>query len=161
MTKKHAHPLDKLSYQDSITIGTLAAKTGIIGAPRTLLQDYKAFSLQGSIVALGWSAADDEYLIYGICSADLTLAQIEQYLEDPRVRKADTTGEEIMSRPIQILGLLDEDKRTDWHQLLRLRLPTFQEDVGFNWFVYNPSTSAHDAGIIVSLQWLIFGRWLN
>ncbi len=160
MPRKHAHPLNKLSYQDSNGIATLAARTGILGLARILLQDFVGVSLQGSAAIPGLTVGDGP-LIFGICSADFTLVQIEQFLETVQLRKAETFSEEVMARGIQILGSVGDDRQSIWLDMIKLRIPTFQEDVGFRTFVYNASNQAFSTGAVFETQFLIFGRWLN
>lgn len=158
MPKKHAHPLDILVERTSITIGTLAASTGILGAARVLLQDFVAVSLKG-VAAAEAAAIDDGPLMWGICQGNLTLTQLEEAIEADRVIQSDVAGEERSKRPYQILGVMGPSKETDWHEMTRIRLPTFQEDVGFNTFVYNAG-DARTTGSLVKIFLQVFGRWL-
>ncbi len=159
MPKKHAHPLDILVELQSITVGTLASSTGIIGAPRTLLQDFVGIAVKGCVGADARTIGDGP-IIYGLMQGDMTLSELEEAIEADRLRSADITQEERSKRPYQILGALGDDHATDWHEMTKLRLPTFQEDVGFNTWVYNIS-DAQSTGSLIKFALQVFGRWLN
>ncbi len=159
MPKKHTHPLDKLNHSESITLSTLAANTGIIGSARVLTQDYRAMSIVGC-AGLDNAIATNGPILYGLAVGNLSLVQIEEFLEDRANRSSSVPGNEFINRSVQILGSLGLSRETEWHQNTRIRLPTFQEDIGFNLWVYNISV-ALNSGTIAKFFFEFFGRWLN
>ncbi len=159
MPKKHAHPLDRLVELQSITVGALTASTGVVGSPRTLLQDFVGIAVKGCVGTDAGTIGDGP-IIYGMMQGDMTLTELEEALEADTLRSADITQSERSRRPYQILGALGDDHRTDWHDMTKLRLPTFQEDVGFNTWIFNISDQ-QTTGSLVKFALEIFGRWLN
>ncbi len=159
MPKKHNHPLDRIVELQSITVGALASSTGIIGAPRVLLQDFVAVALKAAVTQEARTIGDGA-LVWGMIQGDMTLTELEEAIESDTTRSADLTQSERDKRPYQILGVLGDDHATNWLPMEKLRLPTFQEDVGFNTFVYNFG-DAQTTGSLVKLLLQLFGRWLN
>ncbi len=159
MPKKHSHPLDKLIEPVSITLGTLANNTGIIGTARVLLQDFVAVSIIGGAGIDNSTDANrtNGPIIFGIMRGNLSLVQLDEFLEAGELR-ASATNKEHTDRPVQILGAVGRGLETVWLRE-RMRLPTFQEDIGFNFWVWNPS-AAMTTGQIFAGVFELFGRWL-
>ncbi len=150
--------MDKLVELQSITVGALAASTGVIGAPRVLLQDYVCKMIVG-VVAQEAAALDDGPIVFGIMSGDMTLTELEEAIEADVVRSADVVGLERTKRPYQVLGAVGPTQATVWLEKAQIHLPTFQEDVGFNTFIYNAGDQA-TTGSLMKFWLQLFGRWL-
>ncbi len=158
MARKHVHPMDRLHARSSTALATLAAQTGILMGARALLQDYVMKKVKG-MVSINNVDAGDPAVIFGLASGDLSLAEIEAYLELAILRQGDLPAAEINTRPIQLLCAVGPQQQTCWLDA-RIVLPTFQEDIGFVFFIYNPSTSAFTTGAEVTAALDCFGRWL-
>ncbi len=158
MPKKHAHPLDRVHMRSTVALATLAAQTGLLLGARTLTQDYVLKKVKG-LIGVEAQAADDPATIVGMASADLSLAEIEQYMENGLLRVGDVVVAEMKERPIQILAAVGHGLETIWIEE-RIFLPTFQEDIGFVFFAYNPASNARATAsdLVIALDG--FGRWL-
>ncbi len=152
------HPMDKLVERQSITVGTLASSTGIIGTARVLLQDYVCKMIVG-VVAREAAAIDDGPIVFGIMQGNMTLTELEEAIEADIVIQSDIAGEERTKRPYQVLGAVGPSAETFWIEKAIVRLPTFQEDVGFNLFIYNAGDAA-TTGSLMKFWLQLFGRWL-
>lgn len=155
----HKHPLDKLTERSSIAVGALAASTGVIGAARVLLQDYRAVGVKIGATKENNTLADGA-IIWGIMQGNMTLAELEAAIEaDITALQGSVAGTEAVKRNYQILGCLGGTEITQYEEMTKVRLPTFQEDVGFNTFLYNIG-DAQTTGSILKLHLQFFGRWL-
>ncbi len=153
------HPMDKLVERQSITVGALAASTGVIGTARVLLQDYVCKMVVG-VVAQEAGAIDDAPIVFGIMQGNMTLAELEEAIEADIVSaQGNLAGEERTKRNYQVLGAVGPTIQTVWLEKAIIRLPTFQEDVGFNLFIYNAGDQA-TTGSLMKFWLQLFGRWL-
>ncbi len=157
MTKKHVHPLDRIHIDSSQTMGTLAQNALLKFAATALLQDYRMVSVKGVVGLHGWTIADGP-LLFGIAANDLLAAEIEETLETAILRSGDAIASEHKMRQVQVLGGLGNTRETIWIDE-RIRLKTFVEDLGFAFWVYNPS-QALTTGSFLSISLQCFGRWL-
>jgi len=102
----------------------------------------------------------DGSVIWGIMQGNMTLAELEEAIEaDITALQGSVAGTEATKRNYQILGNLGTDSLTVYEEMTKVRLPTFQEDVGFNTFIYNIG-DAQTTGSLVKLHLQFFGRWL-
>ncbi len=152
------HPLQQLPFDIGFTLGTLANNTGIINVPTASLQNYKAVSIHTGI-GLKDLTVDDGPLLFGIQDGELTLVELEQYLEDIPSDERNAPENERVQRPVQVLGTIGFRMET---QNLRERviLPTFREGRGFTFWIYNFGV-AMTTGAVVVLKGRFFGRWLD
>ncbi len=157
MPDKHA--LDQLPTATTFTLATLATDTGMINTVATINQNYKAMSLHGAW-GLSPLADGDGPLLFGLADGELSLAEIEQYIEAAVTDARNAPNTEQVARPVQVLGALGKDKATIYLQGDRIRLPTFREDKGFSWWIYNLGI-AMTTGSIVENRGRFFGRWLD
>ncbi len=155
----HRHPLDKITERSSIPVGVLAASTGVIGTARVLLQDYRAVSVKICATKENHTLQDGAVL-WGIMQGNMTLAELEEAIEaDITALQGSVSGTEAVGRNYQILGCLGNNAEIQYDEMVRVRLPTFQEDVGLNTFIYNIG-DAQTTGSIMKLHLQFFGKWL-
>ncbi len=152
------HPMNQLPVQAAFTLGTLAALTGLIVAKADILQNFKALTLHG-VWGLTSLTAGDGPLLFGIASAEWSLAEIEQYLEVIVRDQRDATNNEQAARSVQVLGALGLRLETVY-QREKVILPTFREGQGWNMWVYNRGI-AMTTGALVKMSGRFFGRWLD
>ncbi len=161
-----SEPLDQVQVDHNITMGTLANDTGIVSSDANITQNYKAVSLH-AVIAIRVLDAADGPILYGLCPGEVSLAEIEQYLESAPNSKRDTPEIDQVSIPVQVLGQLTavgiastlKGNAAEWIKE-RILLPTFRENQGWQFWVYNAGI-AMTTGSSVILRGRYFGRWLD
>ncbi len=153
MPHKHGK-LDIISQNGSATISTLAARTGILMAGVVPTQNFAPALYQGAIYLVG--AALDEGVLFGVCSTDLTLAELEEALEAAPTNSRDTPATDFSRRDVQLLSFASSVP-----QMVNVanRLPMTRENEGQTFFVYNASAAAMTTGGVFSHFIRTFGRW--
>ncbi len=152
------HPLQQLPTAESFTLGTLGNNTGLIANNSSLVQNFKSVSIHESW-GLNGLAAGDGPILYGIQDGELTLAELEEYLEAAITDERDTPQAEQVQRPIQVLGSLGLRQETVFIRQKSI-LPTFRENRGFTHWIYNHGP-AMTTGALVFVKGRFFGRWLS
>ncbi len=152
------HPLDQVPFGAAFTLLTLAADTGIISTITAAIQNFKATSMRASWGLAGLSAGDGPLLI-GIADGELSLAEIEEYLEAAVTNARESPQAENALRPVQVLDTIGFRKESLW-VVERILLPTFRENVGFTLFVYNTGVNM-TTGAAIEIRGRLFGRWLD
>ncbi len=157
----------KGSVQDQAgaTLATLANSAGILAPGPTMTRGGSIISIDGSISIRGLTAGDGPFLV-GIMNKDLSLAELEAYLElDGPVHMDDTTGVEIASRgrKIRRLGVLapsgDGTVAGLFVNNVSLKGLRFtEESAGWTWWTYNLGVNMTTGAIVTFLQSL-FVRW--
>ncbi len=157
--------------QVTFSIATLAARTGLVVPSPQLTRGGKLLSssIHGGIHA---GTLGDPPLIWGVAAGDLTLAELEAFLElDGPTSPALIAESEIASRGrvIRSLGTMDPSPgsagsivKIDNASMKGLEFSETGEGSagGWDWWVYNPSAAtAFTTGAIVSLQMRNFVEW--
>ncbi len=130
------------------TLGTLVASTGILIAGPTVTRGGTMLSVRGAMSVHDVTPGDGPWL-FGVMSSDLTLAQLEAYLEQGGpVSPADQSAREISSRGkrIRMLGLAvpmgDGSVAGEYMKNEKLSGLRFSESgevtgAGWTWWLYN------------------------
>ncbi len=157
--------------QISQAIGTLAARTGLVVPSPQVTRGGKLLSssIHGGI--LGGTLGNPP-LIWGVAASDLTLAELEAFLElDGPLSPTLIAESEVASRGkfIRSIGTMDPSPGSgmamvalDNQSMKGLRFPEVGEGSagGWDWWFYNPSsTTAFDTGARVELQIRNFVEW--
>ncbi len=150
--------------KSSITIATLAKNTGIISASPALTRGGKMLSYSAN-GGLNGATLGDGPLIFGVMSGDLTLAELEAYLElEGPLTPADVTASEVASRGkrIRVLGTLsasNPEVALDNRKMSGLRFAEAAETTNaWNTWVYNPG-AAFTTGATLELVERVFVEW--
>ncbi len=150
--------MDQLPLAISQALATLAANTGIRVVQGTQTQNYKAMSLKCVASVIGLTVGDGPFL-WGLASGELTLAEIEEYLEGVPTSRRDVPAVEQVKRAVQVLGGLGPERLTEW-KTEQIILPTWREGIGFSIWIYNQGPSM-TTGATFKLRGRTFGRWLD
>ncbi len=157
--------------QVTFTIATLAARTGLVVPSPQLTRGGRLLSstIHGGIHA---GTSGNPPLIWGVAAGDLTLAELEAFLElDGPTSPALIAESEIASRGrvIRSLGTMDPSPGSAGSIVSQINTSMkglkFSEvgegsAGGWDWWVYNPSVAtAFDTGAIVSLQIRNYVEW--
>ncbi len=151
------HPMDQLPIANSQALSTLAANTGIVNLQATQTQNYKAATLRG-VVGISDLTVGDGPFLWGISQGELSLTEIEEYLESVPVNNRQVPQVEHVQRAVQVIGAIGTDLISQWVQD-RILLPTFREDVGFGIWIYNQGKTM-TTGAQFRMRGRFFGRWL-
>ncbi len=144
--------------KSSITLGTLAKNTGLLSQSPDVTRGGKiiSYSAQGGLN--GFTAGKGP-ILWGVCSSDLSLAELEQYLElEGPLSPSDIVGMERASRGknIRVLGTLSTQR--DWidlhnHKMSGLKFAEAGETTGgWSTFVYNLGTALTTGTIVEILE---------
>ena len=155
MPDKHPTKLDRIGGNPSFTIGTLAAKTGVLGLKHVITQNFQASLYQGVFDFRG--ATLGEAVLFGVAGGDLTLTEIEACIESVPLMSRSTTEIEASRRNVQILAMLSLDRPILIDK--GNRLPMYRENVGIQFFAYNASSAAMTTGGVLSGNIWTYGRW--
>lgn len=157
--------------QVTFTISTLAARTGLVVPSPQVTRGGRLLSssIHGGIHG---GTLGDPQLVWGVSSADLSLAELEAFLElDGPLSPALIAEGEIASRGkyIRSIGTMDPSPGSagsvvslENHSQKGLAFPEVGEGSagGWDWWVYNPAAAtAFTAGAIVDLQIRNFVEW--
>ncbi len=161
MPKRHVHPLDRVIDLVAQTLGALATLTGLVGSGPAITQNFAAIMWQGGVGLTGWTTGEGP-LLYGIMDADLSLAELEEYLElNGPIRANQVPQSEKAKRPVQVIGIVGGPGDPVWHPKVQTRLPAFREDVGWAFWVYNMGPAALSTGSTFTWLGTMFGRWID
>ncbi len=95
----------KGKFQETVTLGTLAASTGILGVISDNV-DEQAFylSVEATYALQGHTAGEGPIEVYA-CHSDYTLAEVEEFIENTQAwSKGDLISQEINKRKIRYVG---------------------------------------------------------
>jgi len=159
--------LGSVNQVDSVALSTLALNTGIIRAGPVVTRGGKCLSARAAMSIFGLTAGDGPWL-FGIFNTDLTLAELEQYLElNGPLTPNDLTNKEIASRGkfIRTLGLITPhaDGKTasayvNNQSLSGLKYSESGEGAGWSWFIYNRGL-AMQTGATWAIWASVFVQW--
>ncbi len=152
---------------DALGISTLAARTLIGTTGPVMLNGGSMISSTLNISAEGGTDGDPNLLV-GIANADLTDAEVEEYLENQGpTNPDDTIGVERASRgrKIRVFGVLSPTASNPRsalslpnHKMSGLRWT--EESAGWRWWAFNLSSAAPmTTGCIVAFAAQHFVRW--
>ncbi len=144
--------------KSSITLATLAKNTGIISPSPALTRGGKILSFS-SHGGLNGATLGDGPLIHGVMSGDLTLAELEAFLElEGPLTPADVTAMEVASRgkKIRVLGSVSASNpeiAIDNRSLSGLRFSEAAETTNaWNTWVYNPGAALTTGAILEQVE---------
>jgi len=157
MPHPHKAKLDRLSLQPAATISTLAAHTALSLGSRVPTQNFQAALYQGALDARG--IAVGEVLALYVSDADLTQAEVEACIEAVPTNERDNVPLEASRRPVQLLGVITREQPL--HLDTGNRLPKYREDIGLEFWIYNPSNAGMTTGAVASGQVWIYGRFVD
>ncbi len=150
--------------KSSITLTTLAKNTGILSQAPDVTRGGKMLSYSANGGLNGFTSGDGP-LLWGVCSSDLSLAELEAYLElEGPLSPSDLTGSEIASRGknIRILGTLTFQRdaiELKNHKMSGLKFSEAGETTGgWSTFVYNLG-AALTTGAILEILERVFVEW--
>ncbi len=153
--------------QVGITLSTLAALTGILGASRIDAAREQGFRVMkteyvGSIVG----RTNGEGPVMLAVGFNLSLAEMEEAIEADPQSSFDTPANEQVMRPVFILGIFDPLAASP--AILNNGIPktvnfkwSAPEGGSMNWMAYNTSGSALTTGSVVRVVAKHFGVWLK
>ncbi len=134
-----------------IELGTLAAKTAVLGASDTVIDRTLISSLVATYsISNLTAAADDGPIEVGVAHSDYTLVEIEEFLElTTSWKETDMLDREILSRKIRRIGVFDNPSVAGGAYTLndgkavKTKLNWIVTNgQGVNYWVYNRGTSA-------------------
>ncbi len=146
-------------------LATLASDTGVLLAGPVMVAPGKVLSVRGSISIDQVTAGDGPWLVL-LAGADLSLAEIEEYLENTGpTHPTDTVKVERASRGklIRMLGVLvpsgDGSVAAMYLKDVSLAgLPFSEESAGWNYGIYNRGKTM-TAGAIMEIATSVFLEW--
>ncbi len=157
MPDKHKQKLDRTSTSVVATISTLAARTSLSLGTIVVTKNFQAALYQGALDARGMT--DGETLAVYVSNADLTQAQVEQCIEATPLHSRDADQMEASRRNVQYLGQLNLSRGLSLNE--GNRLPKYRENVGMQFWVYNPGNAAMTTGAVANGQIWVYGRWVD
>ncbi len=150
--------------KSSITLGTLAKNTGILSQSPDVTRDGKMLSYSANGGLNNFTSGEGPVL-WGVCSSDLSLAELEQYLElEGPLSPADLVGQERASRGknIRILGTLTFQRDSIElmnHKMSGLKFAESSETTGgWSTFAYNLG-AALTTGALIEILERVFVEW--
>ncbi len=161
MARKTQPPLDRIIDRDSVALSTLASATALIVGTLVNTQNFSPAAWQGSAGVNAMTVAQGP-LLWGFANAELSLAEIQEYLDlSGPLNKAAVPEFERSSRSVQLMGSLSQELPYDWHQMTPIRTPKLREDIGRSSWVYNLGGGALTTGAVFSVGGVTFGRWID
>jgi len=175
MTKFSKDPSAIIVYeQRSQAIGTLANNTAILlGTKLAIVKDFRMLKTQMFAAVDTLPVLEGAGLLLGLASGSLSLAEIEEALENngPLSPAAGTAKEESM-RPVWLVGALESpmevtgterrfiDAESGAVSIVAKPRWTFQETQSWNWFVYNQGQTMTGNAVvrILNKAWGLFLR---
>ncbi len=157
--------------QFSFTIATLAARTGLVVAGPVVTRGGRILSasIHGGVEE---GTALDPTLLWGMCRGDLTLAEIQEYLElAGPLTPEDTVAQERASRGalIRVMGSVSVNSASGAsivavqnRSMAGLKFAETGEGLagGWKYFVYNTSVqNAFTTGAFFAAQVQLFVEW--
>ncbi len=150
---------------NTVALGTLAARTGILLAGPTLTHGSTLLSTRG-VASIHTLTASDGPWLFGYMSSDLTLAELEEYLElGGPVSPSDIVSTERASRGkhIRTVGTIVPhgdgtvaSLNLDNHSLKGLKCP--EDSAGYTRWIYNLG-NAMSTGATLLVADQVFLRW--
>ncbi len=143
-----------------VSIATLNGKTAIAGlgaSDDALTEKFRLVKTEGWLAVEG--TAVSTALLIGIAASEFTQAEIEAAMETAHLSPQATSGE-ASERPVFLLGAVDCQNRSSqvvhWEKTIRW---TFH--AGFQFFIYNISSSNATTGNLAVMQSKNFGVWVQ
>ncbi len=152
----HDHKkLTRVGQAQSVTVATLAAKTALALQGTVVTQNFAAALYQGSMSLRG--GTEGEVLALYVASADLSQAEVEEAIESTPLHSRDVPATEHTARNVQLLGIISLSDPL--HLDMGNRLAMYRENVGWDFWAYNPSAAAMTTGGVLAGQLWVYGRW--
>ncbi len=155
MVDKHKQKLTRIGQGLAATIGTLAAHTAQTLGNTTPTQNFAAALYQG-VITLRAATIGQPLAIY-VASGELIQAEVEEAIEAIPLHARDVPAIEQTARAVQLLGLVEQTNPL--HLDMGNRLPKFRENIGWQFWAYNPMSAAFTTGAVASGQIWLYGRW--
>ncbi len=162
--KKQKKEVGSVINKSSITLGTLAKNTGILSAAPAVTRGGKILSMSVGGGLNGFTSGEGP-LLYGMCSSDLALAELEAYLElEGPLSPTDIVSSEVASRGknVRILATLTFQRDAidmHNHSMSGLKFAESGESTGaWTSWIYNLG-AALTTGCIVELLERAFVEW--
>lgn len=152
---------------DIISLGTLADRTALKqDNPRTFAEDFRLIKIEGFVSYQKKAAAENFGPIYfGVCSNELTVAEIKECLDvDGPIDRDDRSNEEKATRPVWLLAQFgpSEDEGAFLHATIDKTIRwTFCQTEGHCYFAFNHSGAALNTADIIRFQVKEFGVWVT
>ncbi len=165
----HSGRQQKVYSFATITLGTLAAGTAIVGATRldgSREQGCKMRDIFGKFTWEGKTVGDGP-VYYGLAPSSMTTALIAQVFNaDPQSIFDETSTEEAMRRlivvgemPLNQAAAINEDDH--WHKIMWPTSWDFPEGEGLNIFVFNREGGALASGALLHFDGMFNTTWLE
>ncbi len=157
---------ETLIFASGAALGTLATNTAIQMAGPVTTHDVRLISITGLFSVARLTAGEGNFM-YGISSADLSLSELEAYLENNGpLTPSDIVGKEVSTRGryIRVLGKLTPSgnggQAADFLKNVSLSGLKIAEDAGgYDFWIYNLD-DALSTGATFRVATQIFGKWL-
>ncbi len=150
----------KGKFDNSVTLGTLAANTGLLDRTDSSVADRTyILSMEGVHSINGLDAANTVYL--GVAHSDYSLAEVEEWIEAQGAwDEGDLVQQEISRRKIRQIGVFTpEETALNEGKSLKTKLGfILNSGDGLNFWLYNPDA----AGLTTGAEWTSLGHvWLK
>ncbi len=149
----------KGKFDNSVTLGTLAANTGVLDATEIVAQRSFILSMEAAHSIIGLAAGESVYL--GVAHSDYSLAEVEEWIENQGGwDEGNLISQEINRRKIRNIGVFtSEETALNEGKVLKTKLGfILNSGDGLNFFLYNPDA----AGLTTGSEWTSLGHvWLK
>ncbi len=148
----------------TITLGTLADDTVILGSQLTLQQDISYKSCDVEISVRNQTPGEGPVLV-GLAAPQLTIVEIEEAVDAVPVSQQDYPAIEHARRPVRVIGsfpsITADELLSQGQYRRRIRLPMTCLNDGFlpTFFAYNRSGGPLTTGGIILINAKHYGTW--
>ncbi len=154
-----------LPVNDGITLATLADNAVIKNtSPAILTEDLYMISTE-IVVSLQGITVGEGAIIFGMADNDLTVAEIAENLTTDQLDPNDIIARERARRPVRVLGIFSAEvanRALNSGMPLKKRIKlTFGSAKGFCFFAFNRSGASLTTGAVISIDGVLYGRWLR
>ncbi len=150
----------KGKFDNSVTLGTLAANTGLLDRTDSSVADRAyVLSMEATHSIIGLAAGESVQL--GVAHSDYSLAEVEEWIENQGGwDEGDLVSQEINRRKIRTIGVFtSEETALNEGRMLKTKLGfILNSGDGLNFYVYNPDA----AGLTTGSEWTSQGHvWIK
>ncbi len=156
--------------QFSVTVGALAPSTAVLSTTNLVpVKDLKVISVDGLWAWAEIQAEIDDTIEVGFSDADLTLAEVEEYLELTFLDPTDRIAKERAGRHVRRVGIISGLKGQtapagavlNNGEVVRSRLNWKVGTKGLNTWVFNRSGAIYTTGSFVRCEATVYGIWTS